>query len=183
MELSRMLGPSWIEPARSMAALIAGVSLRECVLLDDVWATRDSFRSIPRIKRRHRMFLSELLAYYCCACEQFLDANDGDSARVMDVVSDEAARLATVDPFIMRPPYYRADIPSHSRPRYLNRLAERRAKKGEILPWLSRSFLAARTAIELRRLMSEATEASGLTIFELQIAQRLEWTANELVGD
>jgi hypothetical protein len=183
VELSRMVGAIWVDPARSMAASIATISLRECALLDEVWAARDSFQSVPRIKRRHRLFLSELLAYYCCVCEQYLDLNDGDSARVMDAVSDETARLATVDPFIMRAPYYRADIPSFSRPRYLNRITERRAKHGEILPWLSRSFLAARTALELRLVMSGATDNSDLSDFEIQLARRLEWTANELIGD
>ncbi len=178
-----MLGPAWVDPSRSMAALIAEIALRECALLDQLWAAREPSQSVPRMKRRHRMFLAELLAYYCCTCEQFLDQNDGDATLLMDAVSEEASRLATFDPFIIRAPYFHADVPSVSKPRYLNRIAQRRAMNGQILPWLSRSFLAARAALELRRVMSGATDTSGLSDFESQLAQRLEWTASELIGD
>jgi hypothetical protein len=165
-----------------MAAMIAEVSLRECALLDRLWATRDSSRCVPRIKRRHRQFLSELLAFYCCACEQFLDEHDGNSERVVDAVSEEVARLITKDPFVMREPYYRADLPAVSLPRYLNRISERRARNGQVLPWLSRSFLAARTASELCQMMSGAADTFGLDDFEIRLAQRLDWTASELIG-
>jgi hypothetical protein len=165
-----------------MAAMIAEVSLRECALLDRLWATRDSSRCVPRIKRRHRQFLSELLAFYCCACEQFLDEHDGNSERVVDAVSEEVARLITKDPFVMHKPYYRADLPAVSLPRYLNRISERRARNGQILPWLSRNFLAARTASELCQVMGRAADTAGLKDFEIQLAQHLEWTASELIG-
>jgi hypothetical protein len=162
--------------------MIAEASLRECALLDRLWATRDSSQCVPLIKRRHRQFVAELLAFYCCACEQYLDQNEGGAERVVDAVSEEAARLITKDPFVMREPYYRADLPAVSLPRYLNRISERRARNGQILPWLSRSFLAARAASELCQVMSGAADPSGLDDFEIQLAQRLEWTASELIG-
>ena len=105
MERRRDSAESKIEPAHSIAALIAELSLRECALLDELWARRNPGRCVAMTKRRHKQFLSELLSLYCCACEQFLDSSQGDVTWLIDAVVEEVAHLATIDRFILRPPY------------------------------------------------------------------------------
>ena len=183
VERQREAAGSNPEPAHSIAVLIAELSLRECALLDELWARRNPGRCVAMTKRRHKQFLSELLSLYCCACEQFLDASQGDVTWLMDAVVEEVARLATIDRFILRPPYYRGDLIEVRRSLYLRRIAARRAKVGEILPWLSRGFLTARAALELRQLMGDqATSTDELSLLETQLARRLDWTVSELIG-
>src|SRR5688572_13041827 len=99
------------DPVNAVAALVATMALRESAFLDELWLKRQPTRCDALIKRRHKQFMTELTAYYFCACEHFLEIHSYlPAGRFLDLVADEVAREATHDRFIARPPYFLSDL-------------------------------------------------------------------------
>ncbi len=172
------------DPVDILATLVAEMALRECAFLDELWARRQPNRSDALIKLRHRQFMTELTAFYSCACEDFLESVSLVRIdRFMEVVADQVARAATRDRFIAKPPYFRADLIEHRRRRYDNRIRESRSKLKLIPSHLRIDWMAARTALALRQIISgESDDPNELSNIECRVAERLEWTAAELTG-
>ena len=172
------------DPVIDIGALVAAMCLRECAVLDEVWVKRHP-RPLPVIsKRRHRQFMRELIAYYSCVCEDFLDWELPDSmGRFMDLVTHEAARYATHDPLLARPPYFQADLIEITQRQYVERIHRARSKLKLMPPHLKGEWLAARTALELRQIIrDESDDPNELSRIEVTIYERLLWTARELTG-
>jgi hypothetical protein len=170
------------DPVDILATLIAEMALHECAFLDALWFERHPTRCDALIKRRHKQFMMELTAYYSCVYEVFLEGRYGISTdRFMDLVADQVAQAATLDPFIARPPFFRSDTREHRSSRYASRITQLRSKSAAS-GWPIDS-LAARTALELREIIrGEADSLIELSEIERKLAQRLEWTARELTG-
>jgi hypothetical protein len=101
----------------------------------------------------------------------------------MDLVADEVARAATRDQFIARPPYFISDMPDHRRHRYGSRIEQSRSKLKFMPPHLAVEWMAARTALALREIISDTSDdPNELSKIEQRLAERLEWTATELTG-
>ena len=172
------------DPVGNLATLVAGMALRECAFLDELWAKRQPTRPDALVKRRHKQFMTELTAFYACACEDFLESVSLVRVdRFMEVVAGQVARAATRDRFIARPPYFRADLSEHRRKLYDARIRKSRSKLKLIPSHLRIEWMAARTALTLREIISdEADDPNELTKIECRLAERLEWTAAELTG-
>lgn len=172
------------DPVDAVANLVAAMALRECTFLDELWIKRVSRTCDAQIKRRHKQFMAELTAYYSCICEHFLEIHSYQPAeRFMDLVADEVARAATHDRFIAKPPYFSSDMPEHRRKRYGNRIGQVRSKLRFMPRHLAVEWMAARTALALREIISDTSDdPNELSRIEQSLAERLEWTAMELTG-
>ena len=172
------------DPVGNLATLVAEMALRECAFLDELWARRQPNRSAALIKWRHRQFMTELTAFYSCACEDFLESVSLVRVdRFMEVVAGQVARAATRDRFIARPPYFRADLVEHRRKRYDDRIRQSRSKLKLIPSHLRIEWMAARTALTLRQIISvESDDPNEVSKIECRLTERLEWTAAELTG-
>src|SRR5678815_3193470 len=61
------------DPVADIGALVARIALRECAFLDELWNKRHPRPFDVLTKRRHRQFMKELVGYYACVCEDFLE--------------------------------------------------------------------------------------------------------------
>jgi hypothetical protein len=128
--------------------------------------------------------MRELIAYYSCVCEDFLECElPAPAERFMDLVADEAAKSATRDRFLARPPYFRADLIELRRKRYAEHISRSRSKLRLMPAHVKAEWLAARTALELRQIISdESDDPNELSRIEVALFERLQWTARELTG-
>ena len=173
------------DPVTVIGTLVANMCLRECALLDELWIKRHPRPFDVLTKRRHRQFMRELIGYYSCVCEDFLECElPAPAERFMDLVADEAARSATRDHFLARPPYFQADLIGHRTRSYARRIRLSRSKLKLMPSHVKGDWLAARTALELRQIISdEADDPNELSRIELALFERLQWTARELTGE
>ena len=172
------------DPAKQIARLIARMALRECALLDELSANRHPVTCLPQIKRRHKQFMSELTMYYCCVCELFLRSNlEGNVQQLVDLTAEEVARAATYDRFIARPPYFISDRVANRIKRYGRYIESGLLRLRSAGSARDLDSLAARTALELRQLVSgELSSTHQLGELEAKLFERLKWTAGELTG-
>jgi hypothetical protein len=142
-----------------IGTLVADMCLRECAILDELRIKRHPRPFDVITKKCHRQFMRELIAYYLCVCEDFLESELPTPAeRFMDMVADEAARSATRDRFLARPPYFQADLIERRTTSYARSISLSRSKLKLMPPHVKAEWLAARTALELRRIMSEKVD-------------------------
>jgi hypothetical protein len=167
-----------------IAAVVAGMALRECTFVDRLWFKRQPTGHQGVVKLRHTQFMAELIAFYCCACEDFLESVFLFKVEpFMNLVADQAALAATHDQFIATPPYFESDLVEHRRKRYEQRIRESRSKLRLIPSHLRIEWTAARTALALRQIISHhLDDRNELSRIECRLAERLEWTAAELTG-
>jgi hypothetical protein len=166
-----------------VAGSIAEMSLRECAFLDELWIRRNPTRVMAAIKRRHKQFLAELLAFYCCITEQFLEIHEEQVAWFVNSVAEEVAEKATRDGFIMMPPYFQSDQTHRRKARYHGYIVEKLSRARALAPCLSSEALVARAALDIRTLMDGAqSNLVEIGALESQVARRLDWTARELTG-
>jgi hypothetical protein len=158
--------------------------LRECVFLDQLWSNRHPRPFDVVTKRRHKQFMRELIGYYSCVCEDYLENELPEPIeRFMDLVTHEVARCATIDPFLARPPYFLSDLIDLRQKRYVERIRGARSKLRVIPRHLIPEWLAARTALELRCILSDREDdPNELSRIEVTLFERLQWTARELTG-
>jgi hypothetical protein len=103
--------------------------------------------------------------------------------RFMDLVTHEVARYATVDAFLARPPYFLSDLIDHRQKRYVEGIHRSRAKLKLMPPHVKTEWLAARTALELRWILTDKSDdPNELSRIEVTLFERLLWTARELTG-
>ena len=172
------------DPVTILGARIAEMCLRECEFLDALWIKRHPRPFDVVTKRRHRQFMRELIGYYSCVCEDFLEWElPASPQRFMDLVADEAAISATRDRFLARPPYFAADLIEYRKKSYGDHISESRSKLTLMPPHVRSEWLAARTALALRQIMSdESDDPNELSRIEAALFERLQWTARELTG-
>jgi hypothetical protein len=172
------------DPVAGIGALIAGMCLRESAFLDELWIKRNPRPFGVISKRRHRQFMRELIGYYSSVCEEFFECELPEpTGRFIDLVAHEAVRCATVDPFLARPPYFKADLVELRQKRYLERIDGARAKLKLMPSHVRAEWMAARTALELRQIICDPSDdANELSMIERILFERLQWTAGELTG-
>jgi hypothetical protein len=169
--------------ANHIGRLISRLALSECTLLDELYVARTGSHSVCLLKRRHKQFLIELMSFYCCACEVFLSEHAGNVEGILNSIVNEMILFATRDPFIAGEPRYTGDLVSRRIPRYRSHVADRLQKFRDVGNYVSLESVAARSAIELRQLLANGSAIDDeLSALEVQLARRLEWTADELIG-
>ena len=62
------------DPVSDIGALVGAMCLRQCEALDALWSNRHPRRRLDALtKWRHRQFMRQLIEYYSCVCEDFLE--------------------------------------------------------------------------------------------------------------
>ena len=172
------------DPVTVLANHIADMALRECAFLDELWLKRHPTTYSALSKLQHQRFMTELTAFYCCACEDYLEWNfPANVDRFMEMLAAAIAHAATRDNFIANPPYSQFDVAGFRQWRYAARIGQSRSKLKFIPLHLRIDWMAARTALELRRILGDRNDdPNELSVIECRLAERLEWTAAELTG-
>jgi hypothetical protein len=164
------------DPATIIGTLVAKMCLRECAFLDALWIKRHPRPFDVVTKRRHRQFMRELIGYYSCVCEDFIECELPTPAeRFMDLVADETAKSATQDLFLARPPYFQSDMIGCGARTYARRISMSRSKLKLIPPQVKAEWMAARTALALRQIISDKSDdANDLSRIEVTLYERLQ---------
>jgi len=166
---------------RQIAQIIADLALRECTFLDELWMMRNKSTCAPLIKGRHKRFLTELLGYYGCLCGVFLRSDGAPLIHpFMQRLTSLIAIAALGDPATYHAPYFRADLPKVRMKRFHRRIVQRLEQFGDFSPDIAKEALIVSTADEIAYWMGPP--ASDYPELVSQIARRLRWTADELLG-
>ena len=117
-------------------------------------------------------------------CELFLRSNlEGNVQQLVDLTAEEVARVATYDRFIARPTYFISDQVANRINRYRRYIESGLLRLRSAGSARDLDSLAARTALELRQLVSgELSSTHQLGELEAKLSERLKWTAGELTG-
>ncbi len=163
------------------ATAIADLSIRECEYLDELYLLNTPRISDPARKRHHRLFLSELLAFYFCEIELLLRRNvPGITDRMLAPAVEMVARRATFDPVLDAPPHFISDLMPKRYERYKRRIDTARSR---LNCDIRDGDLARGAAREIAGIvLSDYTLSVASHALASQIEKRLEWTRAELVG-
>jgi len=166
---------------QQLADLIANQAMNECAMLDRVWIADAPSTCAPHIKRRHKQFLGELLAFYYCSTEAYLRQNcPSASGDFLDRLAREVAASALRDPFLRKLPVFQGDLPDSLLPRYMRRINTKRSRSEIEDDPAPGHDLIQRTAADILR---EANLSSSvMAALEPVLLARLDWTSKELLG-
>ncbi len=162
------------------AYAIASIALRECRVLDELWAQNNCSTCDPLRKRRHRQFLTSLLGFYFCMTERFLNQKvPGSLESLLSSIIISTAIKAAKDPVLDKPPFFLSDRMDKRFRRYRSQIQSARES---MLTKPSYEDLISASAGELARTALPDAPLAEIVALASQLERRLRWTSSELLG-